>query len=76
MNVTFIAMMYGVGIPLLFPVAALNLAMTYVAERITLAYYKKLPPAMDDAMIKNALSIIKFSPLFLMINGYWMISNK
>ena len=38
LNVTYITLMYGVGIPLLFPIAALNLFMTYLGERYTVAY--------------------------------------
>jgi len=76
LNITYISMMYGLGIPLLFPVASLNFALTWAAERTILAYVVRQPPAMDDKMTKNALSMIKFAPLFLLCNGYWMLSNR
>jgi hypothetical protein len=76
LNITYITMMYGLGIPLLFPVAALNLALTWVSERITTAYVVRQPPAMGDALSKNAMNMIKFAPLFLLSNGWWMLGNR
>jgi len=40
-----------------------------------LAKEVKLPPAMNDFLVKNALSILKFAPLVFLFNGYWMIGN-
>ena len=31
---------------------------------------------MNDFLIKNALSILKFAPLVFLFNGYWMIDNR
>lgn len=76
LNVSFVAMMYGLGMPLLFPLAALGLFSAYVAERIALAFIARQPPAMDDALTQNCLDMIKYAPLFLLCNGYWMIGNK
>jgi len=41
-------MLYGVGMPLLFPLAAFNFFNQYICERITVAYIVQLPPALDD----------------------------
>lgn len=76
MNVYYITMMYGIGIPLLFPVAALYCFNAYVSERIIVAYYMRLPPSMDDSLTKMAVSMLKNGPLFLLCNGWWMLSNK
>lgn len=48
MNITFVTMMYGVGLPLLFPIACLSFFVTYCVERYQVAYTYQLPPAMDD----------------------------
>ena len=37
MNVVFITMMYGISMPLLFPVALLSLFIQYTVERMTVA---------------------------------------
>ena len=69
-------MMYGLGIPLLFPLAALSFLITLIGERIQCAYFVKLPPAMGDTLTATTISALNFSPILLLFNGYWMISNK
>jgi hypothetical protein len=68
--------MYGMGIPLLFPIAAFSLFNQWVVERLILAYFMKMPPCLDDRLTKNALGMLKYAPLFFIANGYWMLSNK
>lgn len=47
LNVIYVTMMYGLGMPILFPIAAFNFLNQYICERIIVAYYMKLPPALD-----------------------------
>ena len=54
-NIVYITCMYGVGMPILFPIAALNFINQYICERIVIAYFMKQPPALDDKLTKNAL---------------------
>lgn len=75
LNITFITMMYGVGMPILFPLAAFNFFNQWLCERIIVAYCCQQPPIMDDKLTKNCIEMMYFSPLFLLINGYWMLSN-
>lgn len=68
--------MYGVGMPILFPIAAVSYFVFWLVERYQVAYTYPMPPAMDDRMVQNALSILSYAPILLLINGYWMLSNK
>ena len=36
----------------------------------------KQPPAMDDALSKSVLSILKFAPLCLLFNAFWLLDNR
>ena len=36
----------------------------------------RLPPSLDDKLMINFSNKVKFAPLFLVFNGYWMVSNK
>lgn len=74
--VVFVTCMYGVGMPLLFPVASFNFFNQYFCERIMAAYQVKLPPSLDDKLTKNMISVIKWAPLIMMFNGYWALSNQ
>jgi len=74
-NTVYIAMMYGMGMPLLFPIAALNIFNQWITERIAVAYLAKLPPALDSKLTDNCISVLRWAPLLLLFNGYWMVSN-
>lgn len=39
MNITFVTFMYGIGVPLLFPLAAFSYFILYTLERILTSYY-------------------------------------
>ena len=44
LNVTYVTMMYGLGLPILFPIAFLSYFIIYVCERYQVAYTYKMPP--------------------------------
>lgn len=48
MNITFITMMYGMGQPILFLIAAISFFILYTQERILVAYFYQMPPSFDD----------------------------
>jgi hypothetical protein len=31
---------------------------------------------MGDSLSNSALDLMKFGPIFLLVNGYWILSNK
>lgn len=76
LNIVYITMMYGMGMPILFVLAAFNFFNQWVCERIIVAYQVKLPPALDDKLTINCINMLKWAPLLLLFNGYWMISNR
>jgi len=75
LNIVFMTMMYGVGMPILFPIAAFNFMNQYIAERIIVSYNVPLPPALDDKLTKNMIALLYYAPLLMLFNGYWMLSN-
>ncbi len=76
MNVTFVTMMYGLGVPILFPIAAFTYFVLYTVERLTTSYFCQLPPTFDDQMTKNALGNLRWAAVFYLFFGYWMLSSK
>lgn len=75
LNIVFVTMMYGVGMPLLFPLAAFNFFNQWLTERLTVAYVVRLPAQLDDQLTTNCIRVLKFSPILLLCNGFWMVSN-
>jgi hypothetical protein len=47
MMITFVTFMYGAGMPILFPIALMTFLVSYVLERILVAYSFQEPPAFD-----------------------------
>ena len=41
-------MMYGLAMPLLFPIVSVTLMSQWISERIQIAYFVRQPPAMDN----------------------------
>lgn len=75
LNITYVTMLYGIGMPALFPIAAINYFNQYVAERIIVAWYMRMPAALDDKLTVNCIEKLRFAPLLFLVNGYWMLGN-
>lgn len=76
LNITFLAMLYGLGMPIMFPMACIIIMNQRLAERIQVAKNYRMPPAMDNSLSDSVLSIMKYAPLMLLFNGYWLMDNK
>lgn len=68
--------MYGLGLPILFPIAAWSYFVFWCTERYQMAYTYQLPPALDDALTNNMINLLSYSPILFLLNGLWMLSNK
>jgi hypothetical protein len=76
LNIVFVTFMYGLGIPLLFPLAVLQILMLYVVEKLMIYYSYRQPPMYDDKLNNRVLALLTYAPLFLFSFGYWMYSNQ
>lgn len=76
MNIVFVTMMYGVAIPLLFPIAVLSLFILYSLERVLLAYYYKPPPCFSGEMNESAIYMMMIAVPLNLFFGYWILSNQ
>lgn len=68
--------MYGLGLPLLFPIASAGLLGLYFIEKTMIYYSYRQPPSYDDKINKSILAKMTRAPLLMLIFGYWMFSNK
>lgn len=64
------------GMPIMFFMAMIIISNQRLAERVQVAYFIRQPPAMDNALSKSVLSILKFAPVIMLFNSYWLIDNK
>lgn len=71
MNIIFVTFMYGLAMPILFPIALLGIFNMYVTERYSFAYVYRKPPMIGNRLNESALNVLKFAPVFMMLFGYW-----
>jgi len=76
LNVVFVTLFYGIGQPILFPIALITLLGLWFVERYEIAYNYQLPPSLDDKLTKNCVKVLRWAPILLLFNTYWMLSNK
>ena len=58
LNITFLVMLYGFGMPIMYPMAMAIISNQRLCERIQVAYNYRQPPAMDDSLSNSVLVII------------------
>jgi len=75
LNTTFITMMFGAGMPILFPIAAATFIVFYAIENYKFYWVYKQPPAYDEKLNSFCLNTLEKAPLLLLGFGYWMLSN-
>jgi hypothetical protein len=76
MNFVFVTFMYGLFIPILFPIALLFLLIMYIMTKLLITYYYRKPPMYDNLLNDSALNMIKWAPVFMLLFGYWAFGNK
>lgn len=76
LNVIFVTFMYGMALPVLFPIAFLFFVILYVQERFLITYYYKKPPVYDEKLNKAAIKISKWAPFLMVTFSYWAMGNK
>lgn len=76
LNVVFVTVMYGPGLPILYVIAVIHYFIYWNVARYSLVYKLQLPPSMDYQLTKNCLQLLKLAPLLYLYNAYWFMSNK
>ena len=68
--------MYGMFLPVLFPIALFGIFNMYVTDRLCVAYFYKRPPMYDSKLNDKALSILMYAPFMTFLFGYWAMGNQ
>lgn len=72
----YVSFMYGLFIPILFPIALFGILNKYFVEKLTVTYYYRQPPMYNQTLSKRALHILIFAPLLMFAFGYWAFGNQ
>jgi hypothetical protein len=76
LNILYTTMFYGLGVPTLFPIAAVTMFNQWLAERIILAYLVRQPPAMNDRLSRLAIKLAKRGPIVALFPMFYMVYSK
>lgn len=72
-----VAFMWGISMPIFFPLCAVGLWILYVTDRLRMAYYYKQPPLYSSRMTILVNKVLIYSaPFFMLIFGFWNFTNQ
>ena len=72
----FVSFMYGMFIPILFPITLFGIFNMYINERLLLAYYYKKPPMYDMELHMESLMRVRLAPILCFLMGFWSLGNR
>ena len=76
LTLIYVAFMYGLFIPILFPIAALGIFIMYLTEKLAILYFYQKPPMYDDSLSKHALRYLQLAPVPMFVMSYWAFGNS
>ena len=67
--------MYGLMMPILFPMCFFGLINFFMTDTLLVIYFYRKPPSYNEKMDVVAGYIVKLSPIFMFVLGYWAFGN-
>lgn len=71
----YVAFMFGLVIPFLFPLTLFGILIKYFIERLTITYFYRQPPMYNKRLSQEAINILKFAPTLMFLISYWALGN-
>lgn len=75
LNFALTCFMYGLGLPILFPIALLCLIPIYLYEKKMLTRQVRLPINYNPKMNEQFLSMLLWGPILYAGIGFWLYTN-
>ena len=72
----FMTQLFGLGLPILYPIALIGFIIFYYTEMYMLHYSYRSPPCYDEKLNQKILYSLEFSPIVCNIMSVWQISNR
>lgn len=76
LTVLFVTMLYGSGIPILYPISAIFFFVTYWVDKVLIFYYYRKPEMLDQNLAIRTLKWFKYAILLHVIGAVMMYSNS
>lgn len=76
LTITYVTMLYGSGIPILYLIAASYFLVTYWVDKELVFYHYRKPEMYDENLAIKTLSWYKYAVVLHLIGGILMYSNS
>lgn len=76
MTIIWVTMMYGSGLPILFPIALFSIILIYMMDIYMLFYVYRKPPVYDADLHNDQIVIMERSVLIFLAFSTWQLSNN
>lgn len=76
LKLVFFCFMYGMAMPIVFPIALLGMLNFFAFEKICLAYFHKKPPSYDSKINKIAVQYLRIGPFVGIAVSWWILGNQ
>lgn len=76
LTVLFVTMMYGSGIPILYPISVIFFIATYWCDKLLIFNYYKKPELLDESLALKTLAWFKYALVLHVIGAVYMYSNS
>ena len=76
LDVVYVAFMFGPMMPILFPIALLNLIIMYICEKLLVAYIYQRPPMYDQTLNEVTIRSLYGAPILYCVFACWVFSNQ
>jgi hypothetical protein len=71
----FVCLTFSTGIPILYPIAAVNFGLFYITEKYFFIHLYKIPPHFNALVGKMATTLIPYALIIHIIMAIWVLSN-
>lgn len=66
---------YGFNLPLLPVIIFVSLIISYIIDKLVVAYYHRKPPLYDDTLNVVSIHLLKWAAFFYIAIAYWALTN-
>ena len=71
----FLALFYGLAIPVVFPITLLAILNQYLMDKMTLMYFYRAPPHYSKELSERAYEILKKAAVVGLLFQIWVVGN-
>jgi hypothetical protein len=76
MTVMFVTLMYGAGMPILYPIACFSFVLSFWIDKYLFINYYRRPPQYDAKLGRRASGTLMYGLLLHLVVSIWMYGNK